>query len=442
MTIRRQIFLFVLPLFVGFAAIGSVGSWWLETTDARLAFNDEARSLAIAIAEFIEPDDVAAVRAGTPPIKTRLGPIISRLQRWGIVKRLYLLEPATGKVLADTAPAGTPAASLADIQGLGPTEVRALPWRDIEGGSTWAPLVTRTERAPGILGVELSANGYIDNRDGIVVDVVRDGLLVGLFGLAVAAILGALLRRQVRQLQRSAETIGGAAFVDAPADAMVREVADLGNTFGVMHSVHEETVDRTRRSLAEGDYYRGERALTDAFQRELQPKSAWTGGAAAAAWLPVGEPPPAALAGALATGPADGTAFVGTAGGTGDLVAVLRARAAAAFLADALVRLPMSEAATEAAALFGLDRLIVVQWRGDRLARWSSNPDDGHELDATRWATGASVPLACLGPVNRERLDLYLANFPAHPVAALLEDLPPLLDAREPGVVLVLRRAS
>ena len=128
------------------------------------------------------------------------------------------------------------------------------------------------------------------------------------------------------------------------------------------------------------------------------------------------------------------------AGSGGDLAATVRARAAAAYLRDALARHPMPEAALETELLFGLQELRVVRWGGAGLETWNSAHCRGAAPDAAAWARGEPVALASLGAVNRARLDYYLATFAGHATAGLLAELPPLLDAGEPGLLLVLRR--
>lgn len=79
MTIRRQILLFVLPLFVVIGGISSAFSGWLELTVARGSYIDGSEAIAISTAEWITPADLSALRAGTPLAQTRLGLITDRL---------------------------------------------------------------------------------------------------------------------------------------------------------------------------------------------------------------------------------------------------------------------------------------------------------------------------------------------------------------------------
>ncbi len=441
MTIRRQIFLSVLPLFVGFGALGSAMSWWLQTTGARSAFHEEARSLAIAIAEFLEPADLATLRAGPPMPQTRLGQINGRLERWGIARRIYLLNPETAAVLVDTAPTGTGTPGANDLRGLAAAEVRRLPWRRLDDQTSRLPVITRAVDGTVVLGVEISADSFLANQRHILSEAIKDGVIVVLLGVAISIALSAFLGRNVRQLQLAAKTIGSPSFSTASSGAIIYEVADLGNTFSVMHSVHGATVERTYRSLAESDFYRAEQDLTQAFQAEFQPKSAWHAGHADVAWLGVGNPPPAYLAGAVTFGSAAGAAFAGVAGTATDLNAALRARAATAYLADTLRHRAAADVAAATMTMFGLTQLKVVTWQGTNLTRWSSATEAAPEADAGAWPAGRAVSLSCLGPVNTGRLALYLARVPDARLATLLDDLPPLLDVAESGVVLVLRTA-
>ena len=222
---------------------------------------------------------------------------------------------------------------------------------------------------------------------------------------------------------------------------MVQEVADLGNAFEVMHSVLGDTVEKTRRSLIESDYFRSDRALATLLQKSLNPAQAWSGAAVDAAWQILGTPPSAALAGAVAIDATSGTAFVGIAGPAGELDVALRARAAHTFLADSLTRRPMAVVAQEAMELFGLTDLVVAQWREKSFAGWSAD-GGGFPTEPAAWAAGAKVALTCLDPATRERLALYFENFPDHAPARTLEDLPPFFESTDVGAIVVLRRST
>jgi HAMP domain-containing protein len=442
MTIRWQIICFITLLFLGVGIIGGAGARWLETEVVRHAFDDSAHALAVSVAEFIEPADIAALEGGAPLAKTRLGTVWSRLERWAIVKRLFLVDRSSGRVLADTAPAGTPLPDSAALQGLASEEVRSLPLRVTDDGHSLLPLVALAANGTAVVGVETSADDYLQQRAAIAFDVKVDAVMAVLVGLVVAAGLSWLVSRPILRLGNSVDQVGATAFSDEVADSVIREVADLGNTFGVMHSVLGEAMGKGRRVLLESDLYRSESSLAAAYRRELQPPAAWSGAGAQAAWLSTGAPPPAVLAGAITLGAASGAAFAGAAASVGELASAVHARAAAAYLADALARQPLAAAAAETQSLFGLGQLIAVRWTGDTLECWRGGGDpSGPGPDPAAWVAGDPVALACLGAINRNRLELYLTTFPTHAADRLLVELPPLLDAAEPGVVLVLRRS-
>lgn len=439
MTLRLQIILLVGLLFLCVAAAAGIGAGWIERATVRNAFNDDARSLAIAMSEMIEPADLSQVRQSGGLGKTRLGVVWSRLQRWGIVKRLFLIDPADGRVLADTASGGEPL-PVGATHPLGPGEVRTLDLRFTSDGHALQPLVAAVTRGGEIVGVEISADDLLANLASIRRDGAIDVGLALVLGLIAAAGVGAFATRPVRRLGSAVAKIGTPDFAAGDTESAVAEVADLGNTLSVMHGVLDEVVEKGRLSLTESDYYRSEADLAAVFRGELLPPGTWTGGGAEAVWLPVGSPQPPAFAGALALGPASGAAFAGLAPAKGPLASAVRARAAGRFLADALARRPLAEAGAETRALFGLVELQLVAWRGDALEVWRGGDA---ALPAPTvpagWSGGAPLALACLGPVNRTRLELYLAHS-SLVAKQLLAELPPLLDPAEAGIVLLLRR--
>lgn len=439
MTIRLQIFLFVALLFAALGAVSGAVAWQLETGAIRRALDSEAQATAVTMAELIDPADVKALKAGTPLTQTHLGAVWVRLQRWSVIRRFYLLEPGSGLLLDDTAP-GQPLPAPAAVKDLGADEIRPLAAVVTASGQNRLPLAELTANGAAILVVEISIDDYIRQRADILAHVKLDAILAALVGLLVAAILSRLISRPINRLEGVVETIGAPNFSAEEAESVIQEVADLGNTFGVMHSVLGKTGERARRALVESDFYRTDAGLAGVYRRELQPARAWSGAGAEAAWLTVGSPPPAALAGATILGPASGAAFSGIAGSGSEIEAAVRGRAAAAFLADALARKSLGLAAAETEALFGLSELVVVRWTAEKLDYWRSGGGVGAAPDPAAWAARAPIALSCLGPSNRHRLDLYLANFPGHGAEQLLAELPPLLAATEPGIVLVLRR--
>jgi hypothetical protein len=438
MTIRRQILLFVLPLFVVIGGISSAFSCWLELTVARGSYIDGSEAIAISTAEWITPADLSALRAGTPLAQTRLGPITDRLLRWGHVRRFTLLDPDTAVPLADTTNNASSVATAADLKRLTPGAVLALPIRSsTDGSSQHEPYLTFVGPRLAVLAVEVSADDYLATRHRIVRAALLQALLVTIIGAVLAYMLGTRLRRQVGLLRQSVSVIGKPAFETFPLAGGVHEVADLASTFAIIHKVHVEIADRTQRSLSEADFHRDERSLAEIYNRAVPQRGTWTSGRVSAAWLSVGTPLPSMMAGVVPLGGEAGVAFVGIAGLPGDLAAALRADAAARFLSTRLAAQPVASAARETVSLFGLTQLSLLIWNASGLSRWSSETDTGSALQT--WTDGPVV-LSALGPLNTERLDLFLANFPARPSAALLEDFPLMADTQEPGAVLVLRR--
>jgi hypothetical protein len=439
MTIRRQILFYLLPLFAGFGVIGGAVAWRLQTEADRQVFDVVSGSLAISLAEFISPADLEALARGVPLADTALGRAVPRLERWALASRIYLLDAKSGRPLADTTHDAAPLPAAATLRDLAPEEIRQLPLRVASTGEPYFAIVTLVPHTGVVLGVEIPATPFLEARQRIWSSIRRNVIIVMLIGLAVTVLLADFLSWQIRQLQQSAAQIGHPEFPLDRGEGIVQEVADLGNTFEVMHSVLGDTVDKTRRTLVESDYFRGERALSTVLQQALSPAQAWTGGGVEAAWLIIGTLPPAALAGAVASADGSGAAFVGIAGPAGQLRPALRARAAQAYLADALPRRPLAVVAQEACELFGLTDLVVAHWQDSGFTGWSAG-SGSFPAEATGWLAGANVSLTCLNQIGRERLALYLENFPTHAPAQALEDLPPFFDRGQTGVVLVLRR--
>ncbi len=440
MTILRQILLFVLPLFVVVGGLSSIFSAWLGLSVAHNSHVDGSEAIAISTAEWINPDDLSALRSGTPLAQTRLGPITDRLLRWGHVRRFTLLDPVTAIPLADTATNGPPVATAADLKELKPGAVLALKVRSsADGSAQLEPYLTFVGDRRAVLAVEVSADDYLATRHRILRAALVYTLLVTTIGAVLAYLLGRTLSRHVGLLRDSVATIGKPAFAKTPLAGGVSEIADLASTFAVIHNVHTETADRNQRSLADASFHHDERSLAEVYQQAVPKRGTWTSGPFSAAWLPVGTPLPSVLTGVVPLTGETGVAFAGIAGPPGDLAAALRADAAARFLVTRVADQPIASAARDTVALFGLTRLSLLSWNASGFFQWSTEAENSSALQP--W-TDTPVVLSALGPVNSERLALFLANFPGRPTAALLEDFPCMVETLETGAVLILRRTQ
>jgi hypothetical protein len=439
MTIRRQILLFVLPLFVVVGGLSSAFTLWLELSTLRKAYIDGSEAIAISAAEWIESEDISALRSGTPLAQTRLGPITERLLAWGHIRRFTLLDPDTAAPIADTAPSEGHVATAVDLKSLKLGEVLALPFRTARADSSQRePNLTWVGPRLAVLAVEVSADDYLATRHRIIREALMLWLLVITVGLVVAYFLGVALSRNFALLRQSVSAIGKPTFESIPQAGGVQEVADLASTFAVIHSLQVASAERTQRSLSDVDFQIDQRALNEIYHRALPKPDAWSLGSVSAAWLPIGTALPCMLAGVVAAEENKGVAFIGLAGLPDDLEAAVRADAAARFLTVRLARYPFEEAARETVNLFQLTRLSLMRWDTAGVSYWSTDPE---RTALNQHWTDQPIILSTLGPMNTERLDIFLSNFPNQTPAATLENFAPLASMQETGAVLLLRRA-
>ncbi|HVW21578.1 MAG TPA: hypothetical protein VHC86_10210 [Opitutaceae bacterium] len=441
MKLRLQIHIAAFGLFTILGLIGSLVARYLEREAVRQAFADTSRTAAIAVAEFVEPGDIAAARAHPALDNTRLGLAWGRLRRWAIVRRFFLLDPATGRRIADTSPT-SPVPAPADLAGLGADEVRILALRHSSDGHEIQTLLTPAAGGAAVVGVEVFADDYLAKLGAIRRDGIIDAVAASAFGLLMGALIGLLVSRPIRRIDRALEKIGQPEFASIRTTSPVGEIADLGNTLGIMHQVLGETVTKGRLSLLESDYYRSEAGFAEVYRRELDPPGLRRGAGAELVWMPVGAPSPAAIAGLLDLGGGRGAAYAGLAGAGSELVSTVRARAATTFLADRLRSRPLAAAAEETQALFGLSELAAARWDGEAIEFWRSRPGPAAAGAPSAWKSGSPVDLGCVGPSNRDRVAVYLATFADRVGAQTPEELAPLLDPAEPGVVALLRRRA
>jgi HAMP domain-containing protein len=459
MKIRTQNMMAMVPLFAGLAVLIGALMYYVQYRELVWGLEEESTSLAVAMAEYIEPDRLEDLLDGNTDARTRFAEEAGKVLGWGRARTLAVLgaDGEVAQVVQSDKQEGMEAepvwAVSAGIESrLKEGVYTATPMLTGPYGEHtmqgFAPLFSENGEWVATLAVEISADHVAAHLAG----VLREGqwvvvLSVGL-GLALAIGLSGIITKRIHALNHAAEKLEQGHALTQPPAGRVQEINDLGNTFNTMGSVLNEVVAKTRRSVVEAEQFRTDEDLAHAFAETFMPDIAvqtdvWRGEAGLLSAQP----------GAHGFGVwpcADGAthlAVVFELDQDGGLAAAVNASAAASLLRDRLAR--------EDNPVRVLENWCVAH----RVTRLSAVlPDTENPRDEQRFTWDASarklrkesqpqsaaayVLLHTLTPESAQRVEAYLSAFSRSSIAGLLNELRAVLDQNKPGALIVLMRTD
>lgn len=419
MTIRRQAIFVLVPVFAVVALLDNGVAYFLESRTARSGLEGGAGAFAVSLAAFIRPADVVAIKAN-PSAETPLATALERLDRWGQIEGLALWD-ADGHKLIYRRPATTDLAP--SRHAFGDKAISAVYYTSplMEGANedfyviAYAPVRDGAGTVIAVVGIQIDANRYRLDVAQLRFEFARNTAIILLLGLLVAVALAAFVKRELRRLTQAATGIEHGGYI-SPPDTLIQEIAELGNTFGVLDGLIGENRAKTQRALVENEQFRSELDLVatfcDAFPgpepREL------TG-------LIVSFTDSCALAGRVrvaTAGPAGAAACLARIRGDMTLETVQLASAATREFEDRIAR---GEAPADVLAalalLFPLQSATVLAWTHGAQKLHRFDLSDG-TVRATRCAapdaTGDCVVHDLTGTAAAA-IEIYLRRFPLEP---------------------------
>ncbi len=445
MKFRTQILLAFVPIFALLGLSGEAVRAWLETRELRWGLEEQASSLAVAIAEFLRGQEPSAASAGrdTPAWTGPLETVI----RSGEARRVLLLGSDGHRLLGRFG-----AALPGDAAPAVPADVRQRldrePWvpgvpvtrADETTWSAWAPWRTERGDLAGFVRVEIGAEAYPRALAAEKRRLATGGVLSVLAGLLAAGLIVVPVARGLADLRASAERARAGHPLAPPTSRFLREIVDLGESFGTMGNLLTEAMDKARRTLIENEQLRTAGDLAHTFRTQFDPPALVDFAAVEVATRVVGLGAGGAFAGCREVG---GTvwAFVGEVPAPDALQQATLASAAKALVEDNLGRLPPDAAFADAAALLPIAGWECVAWpaSGGHPRRWAGRA-------ALCTVPGIAVPegspalcLHTFGPSQQRVIDACLAGFGDRPAADLADQLARLLGADADGVFVLLR---
>lgn len=467
MKIRTQNLLTIVPLFLGLALIGSLLMYTVGLNEIRWGLHEEASTLAIAAAEFLDGDAYQGlVRRGTAdPYYARIQDPLRRLLKRNQARRVTAYSPDGEKVVfhlsADTISADTSGASDADSEAspsatlsagvAGEAGLMEAMTRDRflvgamrygEGNqaalTAYAPINDSAGKLAGIVGVETDADIYRKSKQDLLTRGVWLTGIVFLLGILVASLLTRLITREVHALNLAAVEVTAGNLNRQIQAGRIQEIEDLGNTFNTMSDVLRDVLSKTRRALIEGEQFRTEANLAQAYREQFAPPLRASLGAARVAAEHFGARPTGSFYDAFSL-PDGACALVGRVGEGASLDAVMTASAARSLLRQDLERLPPEEVFASAGALFPLDRLEIVVWKdGGPAKAWRLDPETG--TARRRELPTEPILLHTFDAATGARIEQYARLFGHLSPEDLMTDIRIAVSADREGCLLILKR--
>lgn len=277
MKLRSQTLWAVVPLFVVLGAAGAGVSWWLKFEDLRRGLELKGEAVAVSLAEYAAGD--AMPRGGSEAEQTFLAGV-QRLARWEALVRLRIWN-AEGAVVSQW-----PVADAADSIDLprerwtDPASVRDRPRQvlsrlDFPAGGD--PLIHATAailngqgQIIGWVETELEAEEWMPQALAIRRSVL---LLFGTtvaVGLLLSLLISQVMAQDLRRLISVASDVGGGRYV-SPEGLRLREIDDLGETFGVLDGLTHEYRQKFQRAMTENEIFRTSADLAQVYREQVMP---------------------------------------------------------------------------------------------------------------------------------------------------------------------------
>jgi hypothetical protein len=283
MKLRTQSLLGVVPLFILIGLAGAIASLLLKSFDWRRGVEEQARGMAISIAEHLAGDQWPA---DNPAAWQRLLVAEEKLERWEFVRGIWIWDTEANLIhqWPDLPTAGSEPPTLKPI--LDPDHATANnafsvvhmdigfePSEVVRGGAVvWGS----AGRQVGWIECELEASGWLeaigwlDERNNQKTGVLELIVVIILLGGLIAWRFARLVRGDIQHLIDSAQKVGGGDFVPPPG-MQVQELQDLSETFLVLDSLTSENRRKFQRSLIENEIFRSSAVLVEELLNAAMP---------------------------------------------------------------------------------------------------------------------------------------------------------------------------
>lgn len=385
MRIRTQALLAILPLFVGLAAVIGVLSFSAARQEMIWGLEEEAKALSSTIAEFVDADAMGAATSPDDHLASLELPF-RRILAFEQAKHIVVLDPGGEAIWSPPAPdaalsflpplallrAEAEAASADAGAGVDAAAAWASEPYTLENNTRvmmgFAPILTSAGTSVGSVAVVVDAARLPALGRAMPLNLLRLTAVALAIGTLAALLISALLTRRVRALSRAAVEVANGAYDREIQVGTIQEVSDLSNTFNTMTSVLKDVIDRTQRTLVEGEQFRTPRDLARTYSEEDGGDLEWEGDGMQVA------------------------SSTSRGGHPGDFVGVLELDGAVAvYLGRLERRTPLAAAIAAAAARRAIHEPAPADRLEERFARTARLLDA--RIETASWSAGTAAPI-------------------------------------------------
>ncbi len=367
MRIRDQIIVALVALFAGLSLVTGGVMYYLQIRELEWGLQEEASSIAIVAARFLDGTEVSKTTAGNPVDAVRR--LADKIMKPGLARRITLLDPKDSRQLLDVAYSNSVSGEIqvdpVIAARLEKTYFVSGPVKrgknDSDYLTTYAAVRDTGGGVSGIVTVETGADALRSSHDRL-----RQSLFVSLagsvlLGLVLSLVISGLIARRLNWLARAATAVESGLYDEQLPHGIIDELNDLGNTFDTMRSILKESVSRIWRTVIEAEQFRASEDLACEFRKEfLAPVTKTIRGIEAAGALP-GCLPDACFFGIWETKDG-GCAVTGKVAVSGVMEQTKAASAVLAFIRQATEKGDVRNALESASGLFELEMCRCITW--------------------------------------------------------------------------------
>lgn len=466
MKIRTQNLLVIVPLFLGLALLSGWLAYTVQRREILWGMHEEATSLAIAVAEFVDGDlyrDMLGPNGNPAYVGTLAHPFRLILQHEQ-AHAIFALTPDGRRLVfsvdsgfveridGDTSrfvvqnkafPYDSGMVELMRRDSFYVTDVRDLPGKG-PTMTAYAPILDSTGTLAGILGIDIDGTDFLLVSDDLLVKFGMLGGGIVLLGVIASLFLSGMFTRKIRELGAAADEVSGGNLDLEIKVGTIQEVSDLSNTFNTMSSVLKNVLSKIRRALIEGEQFRTENDLARVYVEEFwKPLDVVCGNVRVVGRM-LGHNSVGAVMSVVEIDRAC-HAFVGFVRQEAQVVTATRASAVCSFLHQELGRRPVGDVLNEAVAIFNIESLNYLHCPADatEVEFWSLQPDgSGFHHRSEPLSPGAPISIHTFPASIAATIDDYLHKFARLSAAELVDDIVLMLDHGVRGCFLILKRAS
>ena len=376
MRIRTQNLIAIVPLFLVMAGAAGAMTYSTAREEMMWGLREEVTALSVAMTEFISGSDLEPGDAALVDRLNSLEQSFYRVIEHGQVKFVYALDRDGevvwrygGAVDAAFVPEGVaPGLAAADLAALtrGAASV-STPVTTLASGEdamlAYSPIRDAAGNVAGSLGVVIDASRVATLSSDLLLHLARLTLLALVIGTLASLFISSLLTAKVRALSRAALQVAGGQYDRQIQIGTIQELSDLSNTFNTMSSVLKDLIERTRRTLIEGEQFRTPLDLARTYRQDTWSDLSRVYGGVYVASRSIGGGHPGDVYGVVER---EGTVtvFVGRVTEGRELDSAIAAAAARRAIEEGTLRWPVPQVLNEVCRLLRI-KLETASWRPD-----------------------------------------------------------------------------